>query len=140
MLGPKESAVMIENSMWRRFVAKTIPNQETGCWIWHGAVDDRGYGRFKADKVMIAHRFSFQHANNVVLSRTQVVMHTCDNARCVNPSHLVVGTQSQNAIERWQRTGQSLSVSKKLETLIRRELPNVTDAQLLEAFSILGVK
>ena len=34
-----------------------------------------------------------------------VIRHTCDNAACINPDHLISGTLADNARDRWKRTG-----------------------------------
>jgi hypothetical protein len=34
-----------------------------------------------------------------------VVRHTCDNARCINPEHLIIGTQADNMHDRKLRGG-----------------------------------
>jgi DNA-binding Xre family transcriptional regulator len=63
-----------------------------GCWLWTGAKDGCGYGRYGNDA---AHRFSFAlHKHEI--EPGLCVMHTCDEPSCVNPDHLTLGTQADN--------------------------------------------
>lgn len=71
------------------------------CWLWTGASFRKGYGNFSwkfNGKVtnIGAHRFSYQLAHQVVLSRSQLVLHKCDTPACVRPAHLFVGTHDDN--------------------------------------------
>ena len=85
----------------KRFVKVYEP---TGCWIWQGAIGGgRGmYGRvFFNGKVDYAHRV-FSHIYNKTpldTPRNMVIMHseTCVSTLCVNPAHLTLGTQEENA-------------------------------------------
>jgi len=74
------------------------------CWLWSGATDRDGYGIFSAklfDKsYKKAHRFSLSLATQVPLDAALVVLHACDNPRCVNPAHLFLGTTQQNMQDR----------------------------------------
>jgi hypothetical protein len=68
----------------------------TGC-----KVGPNGYGQIGGtvdgrQERKYAHRLAWELANNRPVPDGLVVMHSCDNPRCVNPSHLSVGTQSQN--------------------------------------------
>lgn len=65
------------------------------CWHWVGRRFKNGYGCFMhKGKYMLAHRVSFEyHMGNVP---SDVIMHTCDNRLCVNPEHLVNGSQADN--------------------------------------------
>jgi hypothetical protein len=72
-----------------------------GCWQWDGALkDQKTYGRVTwtgsgGRRVVGAHQLSFTAFVGPV-PRGHVVRHTCHNPRCVNPDHLVVGTQRDN--------------------------------------------
>lgn len=66
------------------------------CWEWQGPINHDGYGRYWLNgKYIKAHRFSYQLHHGDIPSKL-VVRHTCDNPKCSNPSHLILGTQADN--------------------------------------------
>ena len=67
-----------------------------GCWEWTAGVVSRGYGRFRLGyKTVYAHRFAYSLMHGSIPDNMQICHH-CDNPRCVKPSHLFLGTQSDN--------------------------------------------
>jgi hypothetical protein len=76
-----------------RFVTPLGPNE---CWLWQGAVSPQGYGKLTyKHKDHRAHRFAHEIFNGPIPSKL-VVRHTCHNKLCVNPAHLLIGTDKDN--------------------------------------------
>ncbi len=74
---------------------------ENGCWLWRDRVHNdsyvsiRPYSLAKKYKVNRAHQLSYIVYKGDY-DRSLVIRHMCHIARCVNPDHLVVGTQLDN--------------------------------------------
>jgi hypothetical protein len=79
-----------------RFMARVSPEPNTGCWLWTGAPDKDGYGKFQFHKKTVrAHRFAYE-AFVGPLDPDLLLRHRCDVGACVNPDHLQPGTQLDN--------------------------------------------
>tara|TARA_R110000782_G_scaffold9198_4_gene29788 strand:- start:2678 stop:3040 length:363 start_codon:yes stop_codon:yes gene_type:complete len=74
------------------------------CWWWTCHLDRDGYGLFgtwdnNKGKQWRAHRYA-KYITDGLDPQLPVVMHTCDNPRCVNPAHLVNGTVQLNNLDK----------------------------------------
>lgn len=70
------------------------------CWEWRAVRNPLGYGQFRTKTGMsLAHRVAWTFSSGDD-PRHLVVMHTCDNPPCVNPSHLRLGTVVDNNRDR----------------------------------------
>lgn len=82
-----------------RFASKIIKGD--GCWLWSGARQAGGYGRFMVSSsprvLALAHRFSYEQAHGPIADDL-TIDHLCRNTSCVNPDHLEPVTRELNSL------------------------------------------
>lgn len=108
-----------ENRFWSKVETS---DDKTVCWnVVAMSLTTDGYGRFRyLDKTVRAHRFSFELQHNRKIKKNMVIMHSCNNPCCVNPTHLSEGTNDEN-MEYMVKTGQSCRGSNVNTSKLNKE-------------------
>jgi len=124
---------MIEYETIKRFHARyTKPT--FGCWEWQGCLDQGGYGRVTINnKSRPAHRMALKFEGRD-LPDGKVVMHLCNNRRCVKPNHLEVGTALTNARQRQRELRSAIGERSPLAKMNELQARVVKRLHLLEGW------
>lgn len=79
-----------------RLEARTDRADPSGCWIWTGTKNAKGYGQLGVgSQPEYAHRIAVR-LDGRSLPEGMQVDHLCRNPSCVNPQHLEVVTAAKN--------------------------------------------
>ena len=93
----------------------SLPDTDT-C-IDHGTKGTpEGYSHRGKDRL---HRLVFKHCNGWL---PEVVMHSCDNPRCINPKHLLPGTKAGNNKDRAAKGRSAKSVPSRRKITIEQAI------------------
>lgn len=108
------------------------------CWEWSNS-NSAGYGTFWMERRMYyAHRVSWFISTGKW--PTNLVLHKCDNRKCVRPDHLFEGTYSDNMIDCVEKgrycKNRPSKISKQYVTRIRALRGKVSQGRLAKIFGV----
>ena len=92
---------MLSKPLADRFWEKVDVRSPSQCWEWTASRRPDGYGQIsetQTRKILAAHRVSYE-LNRGAIPEDHEVRHTCNNPGCVNPTHLVLGTHTDNMVD-----------------------------------------
>lgn len=90
-------------------------NEETFCMEWQRCFNTDGYPRMgvTGNSNVKVHRLVYELANNKDITG-YVVRHTCDNPKCINPEHLILGDNKANMRDRDERNPKYVLMTREL--------------------------
>ena len=80
-----------EGRFWERV------NKTRQCWLWTGAITNKGYGTFSTVRTLRAHRVAYELCVGAI-PEGLTLDHLCRNRACVNSAHLEPVTNKQNVL------------------------------------------
>lgn len=97
----QHSPLSFEERFWSKVDRSGGPDV---CWPWIRALQPTtGYGAVgtgpSSHTPALAHRVAWELTNGPIPGGL-CVLHHCDNRRCCNPSHLFLGTRTDNALDK----------------------------------------
>lgn len=100
----------------------------TGCLEWLAARDVNGYGRVSwKGRTQLAHRVAYQLFVGAIPAERNVC-HRCDNPPCCEPSHLFLGSQTDNIADMRRKGRGYVPVAPRGE---RQNLAKLTEEKVV---------
>ncbi len=125
-----------------RFMNKVKKDESSGCWIWQAGIHKDGYGNFApiGGRSGLAHRSSYRIFRGPI-EKDKLVLHSCNNPPCVNPDHLRLGTDKENALDKIM-AGNSHNIPKgessHYSKLLEEDIMNIRKKHA-EGFSYVSI-
>jgi len=112
-----------------RFLEKVEPELNTGCLLWGGVTNHKGYGLITIRKgyARSTHRVAWEMENGPIPGGL-FVCHKCDTPACVNPNHLFLGTNRDNIVDMYRKGRAPVGADRRKPTntkLSEREVQEI---------------
>lgn len=120
-----------------------IDKRKDGCWIWTRGKYNHGYGsvvwRFKPNgrgQMIAASRAAWMVTHGPIPEGMQV-LHKCDVPACCNPTHLFLGTHSDNMRDMRNKVRVPGTLNREKVLRVRKLLKTKTGADVARVMGIL---
>lgn len=81
-------------------LAARLERRSTGCLEWTGHSNEKGYGQISFEgRLVMTHRLAWELANGPIPDGLLVRHFACDNPPCCEPTHLRLGTFTDNTAD-----------------------------------------
>ena len=94
------------------------------CILWTGLRNNKGYGKAwypRTQKLILLSRLIWSAVNECDIPAGHNILHSCDTPGCVNPNHLMAGTQSRNIKDAYRRGRMDVSGDKHPRRIVTGE-------------------
>jgi len=131
------------NKLHALLMKGVVVNPHTQCWERSGYQDKDGYTfvQFRENgkkRKLRAHRVSYElHTGELVDGL--VIMHSCDNPCCVNPTHLIQDTQAENNADKLSKKRQPVKFSDDVVEDVRYSVDTLEECAARHGMSIAQV-
>ena len=79
-----------------KLFSRVVVCGDDDCWDWQGSLSGSRYGQMRVNgRLTYVHRIAYEVTTGEIPAGL-FVLHTCDNRKCCNPSHLWLGTNKDN--------------------------------------------
>jgi hypothetical protein len=126
----RESACRFSEAEKARFWSKVARGGAGECWPWIACKTEKGYGHFRfRGKIIRSHRVAYALSAGAISNEIDV-LHRCDNPSCCNPSHLFLGTHTDNMRDKVSK-GRSNNPSREHHPMAKLSPESVDDIRIL---------
>ncbi len=146
MLNKQLIEAMQDTDRWLVLFCRQIELTDS-CWLWNGAAGHDSvpvyvYKYKTTNAYKVAYNLANDNEPDASVGEGNVIMHSCDNAMCVNPDHLSVGTHwdnTQDAIKkgrgpRYTPMKLSYELAEKIRTIY--EAGGITQLELAKEYNV----
>ena len=115
-----------------KFIKMGAPDE---CWPWTGGVSTKNRPYFSLDgKKQLAYRVVYRLVKGDCPD-DKMILHSCDNSICCNPSHHTLGTHAENMLEMRQRERHGLP-HHTVKAILRLKEAGISHEVIAKQFGI----